>query len=297
MNKKAIALGFFDGLHIGHASLLNKVKQRAAELGVEPAILTFDTHPDTLVQKKAVMLISSPEERAYEVKRLFGIEEVISLHFDEEMMNMEWTDFIDRMANDYAAAHFVVGYDFRFGRGGIGSAQKLKFRCAEAGIGCDIMPEVRIDGITVSSTYIRHLLETGDMDTARRFLGHPYSLTDTVSSGHRLGSEMGTPTINLHFPEGVLIPRFGVYATRVFIQGDDKDRFAVTNIGVRPTVSGDGVVSVESYILDFNKDIYGKKVRLEFYDFLRPERKFSGVEELKRQILTDAGRVREYFGI
>ncbi|MBR5114559.1 MAG: bifunctional riboflavin kinase/FAD synthetase [Oscillospiraceae bacterium] len=292
MVKRIIALGFFDGLHRGHATLMERAKQRAAELGASPAVMTFDTHPDELVTGVKVPLITSPSERAHELRRLFGIDEMISLRFDKSMMNMPWEEFVSWLTENFDATGYVVGEDFCFGRGGKGTAELLEAWCAERGLTCDVMPQLLIDGVVVSSTYIRQLLLDGETEKAARFLGHPAELTGDVLYGYRLGSKMGTPTINMRYPDGVLIPRHGVYATRVHIEEDPTVYRAVTNIGVRPTVSGDGVVSVESYILDFSRNIYGYRVRLEFMAFIRPERKFSGIDELKAQILADAEKVR-----
>lgn len=293
--KKAIALGFFDGVHRGHAELLKKTTEAAKLLGASPAVMTFDVSPDRIVSGEKIGLITSPEERAEIIRRYFGIEEIIVLNFDDNLMHMNWQDFLLWLVRDFNAVHFVVGYDFKFGYKGEGNARKLAQKCAELGLGCDIVPQVMIDGVRVSSTYIRELLEKGHMEKAREFLGHPHSLTDIVRFGYKLGSKMGTPTINMKFPENVLVPAHGVYATTVQIEDEKATRYAVTNIGVRPTVGGAGDVSVESYILDFDRNIYGRRVRLEFYKMLRPEKKFSSVEELKEQIIKDAQEVRSYF--
>lgn len=291
--KRVIALGFFDGLHLGHGSLMEKAKQRAAELGASPAVMTFDTHPDELVTGVHVPLISSPSERAHELRRLYGIDEMISLRFDRNMMNMPWDVFASWLAENFDAAGFVVGNDFTFGQGGKGNANLLAQWCEEHGLTCDVMPQLEMDGVVISSTYIRELLLNGEAEKAAKFLGHPAELTGDVLYGYRLGSKMGTPTINMRYGEGVLIPRRGVYGTLVHIEEDPRIYRAVTNIGVRPTVSGDGEVSVESYILDFSRNIYGYRVRLEFMFFIRPERKFENIDELKTQILADAETVRQ----
>ena len=155
-----------------------------------------------------------------------------------------------------------------------------------------MIPKVTLDGETVSSTRIRELLLEGELERANRLLGHPHALTDTVRTGYRLGRKLGAPTINMRFGEGVLVPAHGVYAGRLRIEGESIDRWAVTNIGVRPTVSDGQQVSVESYILDYSGNLYGKRVRLEFREFLRPERKFEDTDALKEQIARDAQAVR-----
>lgn len=287
-SKKVVALGFFDGVHLGHATLLNRAKKVAAELGLEPAMLTFDRHPDELVGGKPVALINSAEDRKYIVSRWFGIHKIITIHFDREMMQMPWRDFVDMVIEDYGAVHFVVGHDFCFGYKGQGTAEKLKALGEERGFGCDIMPKVELDGVTVSSTYIRELVAEGRIEEANRFLGHPHLLTGTVRHGFKLGRKLGTPTINQKFEENVIIPRKGVYAAKLGLIGEEKLYPAVTNIGVRPTVSGGSAVSVESYLLNFDRDVYDQSVVCEFYAFMRPEMKFASVDELGERIKADA---------
>ena len=228
--KRVIALGFFDGVHIGHAALLNKTKERAAALGAMPSVLSFDVHPDTLVFHKEVPLINSAIGREDIIRREFGIDNVVFLHFSEHTMRIPWRQFIESIVQELAICHIVVGHDFCFGYRGEGTVERLQEYCAETGIGCDVIPPVMLDGQIVSSTRIRAMIEAGDMEQARRWLGHPHTLADTVHSGYHLGRKLGTPTINMFFPDGVLVPRHGVYAARVFLE-DGKSYVAVTNIG------------------------------------------------------------------
>lgn len=292
--KRVIALGFFDGIHMGHAALLERTVQRAREIGATPSVLSFDIHPDTLVFGKEVPLINSAAGRADLIRRLFGIENVIFIHFDRRVMQMPWQEFVQTLVQEMDAAWVVVGHDFRFGWKGEGTAQRLNEYCAENGLGCDIIPAVTLEGRIVSSTYIRELIRAGEMERANQFLGHPHTLVDTVHYGYRLGTKMGTPTINMRFPDGVLVPRHGVYAARAILD-DGSEHMAVTNVGVRPTVSGEDRVSVESFILDYSGNLYDRQVRIEFFRFLRPEMKFPSVDVLKAQILKDAESTRAYF--
>ena len=287
-SKKVVALGFFDGVHLGHAALLNQARKVAEELNIEPAMLTFDRHPDELVTGKPMALINSAEDREYIVSRWFGINKIITIHFDRDMMQLPWRDFVDMVMETYGAVYFVVGHDFRFGFKGEGTAEKLQELGKERGFGCDIMPKVELDGVTVSSTHIRELIADGRIEEANRFLGHPHLLTGIVHHGFKLGRTLGTPTINQKFNENIIIPRFCVYAARLGVIGEEEIYPAVTNIGVRPTVSGDKAVSVESYLLDFDRDVYDKRVVCLFYKFMRPEMKFTGVEELGARIKADA---------
>ena len=288
MKNTIYALGFFDGVHLGHAALLNRANAVAKELNIEPAVLTFDRHPDELVSGKPMALINSAEDREYIVSRWFGIDEVITIHFDHDMMQMPWRDFVDMVRETYGAVHFVVGHDFRFGFKGEGTAEKLKALGEEQGFGCDIMPKVELDGVTVSSTYIRELVADGRIEEANRFLGHPHLLTGIVRHGFKLGRKMGTPTINQKFDENIIVPRHGVYAAKLGVIGEEEIYPAVTNIGIRPTVSGDKAVSVESYLLDFDRDVYDIRVVCLFYSFMRPEMKFDSIDELGERIKADA---------
>lgn len=291
--QKVMALGFFDGIHVGHAALINKIKQRAEETGAEPAVLTFDVHPDNLVFKKSVPLINSAEDRENILSRCFGIDDVVVIHFNQRVMHMDWRDFIDELIDEMNLRWIVVGHDFCFGYKGLGTAEKLKAYCAERGVGCDIIPAVCRDGVVVSSTLIRQLIESGEMEKANEYLGHPHTLTDVIRTGYHLGTKMGTPTINMSFPQGVIIPRHGVYAAKAYIDG--QEYMSVTNVGIRPTVSDSGNVNVESFLLDFRGNLYGHRARIDFYKFLRPEHKFDDVAELAAQIKNDAQTTREYF--
>ena len=292
--KRAMALGFFDGVHIGHAALLDKTKLRAAEIDAMPSVLTFDVHPDTLVFNAEVPLINSAIGRKDIINRCFGIDNVVFIHFNQKVMHMDWREFIDELINELDIAWLVVGHDFCFGYKGLGTAPRLKEYCTEKGVGCDIIEPVCRDGIVVSSTEIRKLIQNGEIEKANEYLGHPHMLSDTVRSGYHLGTKMGTPTINMKIPEGVIIPRHGVYAAKVILD-DGSEHISVTNVGVRPTVSDAGAVSVESFILDFDGNLYDKQARVEFFSFLRDERKFDDISSLGEQIKCDAEEARAYF--
>lgn len=171
--KKVMALGFFDGIHIGHAALMERAKAAAAGLDAETAVLTFDIHPDTFVRGENVELINSAADRRYILSRWFGIENVYFVHFNEQTMRMHWQDFIENIIDTYNAVHFVVGHDFCFGYKGQGTAKVLAEYCREHGLGCDIIEPVKRDGVVVSSTIIRSLLSEGEMAKANEYLGHP----------------------------------------------------------------------------------------------------------------------------
>ena len=293
--KTVIALGFFDGVHKGHGELLKKTVQRAEELGAVPAVFTFDRPPKEVVTGQPVFLINSAQERQEIIRRIYGIEQVILAPFDQTMMTMDWQDFItDLLVKQYGAVHLVAGHDYRFGHKNAGNPALLQAKCAELGIGCDIIPKVEHDGITVSSTYIRTLVESGDVERAAEFLGHRHCLSQTVEHGYRIGRTIGIPTINFTGPRHVLIPKNGVYITRVYLP-DGRSYAGVTNVGTRPTVSDGDAISVETFLLDFQEDLYEKRIRLDFCRHLRNEQKFGSLEELKAQIEQDIAVTREYF--
>jgi riboflavin kinase/FMN adenylyltransferase len=293
--KRVIALGFFDGVHKGHGALLNVAKSKAQELGVRAAVLSFDVPPGKTIDNKPVPMINSPLDRAYLMKHLYGIDDRIFLHFDDELRHMEWWRFLEWLKSDFGAVHLVAGYDFRFGYKGEGTVPLLLQKCAELGIGCDIVEKVAADDLPISSTRIRELLIDGQCEKANELLGHYHILSDVVRYGYRLGRKLGTPTINMRFEDGVLVPRHGVYVAKAHILETGDCYNAVTNVGVRPTVSGSDAVSVESHLLGFSGNLYGQGIRIEFFKFLRPEIKFDCVEDLRDQIRRDAAETQSFF--
>ena len=298
--KRVIALGFFDGIHIGHAALMKRVLEIGDKTGLIPSVITFDNHPRSLVDGISIPLINSPEDRAGLLRRVFGIEDIIFLHFDKTTISMTWDKFIDHLIEEFGARHLVAGNDFKFGFDAGGNSRLLAEKCRKAGIDCDIIEDVVYDGIVSNSTYIRELLIEGNIERANAFLGHPYVLTDIVRYGYKLGRTLGTPTINMRFAPGVLVPAFGVYATRVYLEdnknsGDFDGHIGVTNIGIRPTVDDSGHITAETHILDFQRNLYGHQVRIEFHKRLRPEIKFNDINELKTQIQKDCDEASGYF--
>ena len=293
-NQRVIALGFFDGVHTAHGALLRRVKEVAAERNAVPAAFTFDCHPSARLSGRSVPLLTSVEDRAFLMQSRYGMEEILVASFDE-MVQMNWADFISHyLAGEQSAVHVVCGNDFRFGWKGEGNPERLKSKCAELGIGCDVIGAIELDGIRVSSTYIRTLIESGDMERAAEFLGHPHILSDIVTPGKRLGRTLGFPTVNLHFQPGVIVPAYGVYAAKVYLE-DGSEQIAAVNVGVRPTVEAVSEPNVEAFLLDFDGDLYGQRVRLEFYRHLRGERKFPNVETLTQEVLQNAEETRAYF--
>lgn len=292
---RVIALGFFDGVHLGHAALLRLTHRRADEMGIPAAVLTFDTHPDTLVYHQPVPLINTLEDRKYLLKEKFSMDEVILAHFDRAMMEMPWEAFVeDYLLGELGAKHVVCGHDFSFGYRGQGTPDKLRRLCAQRGVGVNVVDKVSLGGITVSSTHIRQLIRQGDMEAAAQMLGHRHFLSGEVLHGKELGRRLGFPTANLALPEGLIAPAYGVYATLVTLP-DGSAHPAVTNVGVRPTVHDQLGRLVEAWILDCTAELYGETIRVEFFTRIRGEKKFDSLEALREEVLRNADETRIYF--
>ena len=273
--RTVIALGFFDGVHIGHGTLLRKTVERAKELDATPAAFTFDRAPKEFVTGVPVPLLTGVEERCALIRGLYGVERVIVAQFDTAMMTMPWRTFLEQLAGQHGAVWLVAGHDYRFGYKNEGTPELLRAWCAEHHLGCDIIPKVELDGVTVSSTHIRALVEAGDMPGAAAFLGHPYALTGTVVHGHRLGSTELVPTLNLSSAVRLVLPPRGVYASRTRLPDGTMLR-SVTD-----------ALSIETHLIGYEGDLYDAFVTVEFLRFLRGERQFESIEALHRQIERD----------
>lgn len=282
MKKIIYALGYFDGVHLGHKALLAACRVLAKENGCSCGAVTFSSHPQQLLQGENPRLINTNEDR--EALLLTGVDRVLELEFTRELQNMDWQAFCSMLVEKYNAAGFVCGTDFRFGKGGAGTALLLQNYCLENGLPCKLVTQVEKDGIRVSSTHIRALLEQGDLEQASHHLGHWHILSGTVCHGKALGRTIGIPTANLLYPNALVHLPCGVYATRVTVEG--KTFPAVTNVGNRPTVNGENV-TVESYLIGFDGDLYGKQIRVEFLRFVRKEQKFESLAALQQQIKQD----------
>ena len=285
--RRVIALGFFDGVHIGHGALLKKTCQRAAELGAVPSAMSFDTHPDTLVFGTPTALLNTMDERKYLMQSLYGIRDVIFCHFDAAMMNMDWQAFVeDYLVGQLHACHLVCGHDYHFGARGLGDAEKLQAKCRALDLGCDVIEKVELDGIIVSSTYIRSLFARGDLEQAVRFLGHPHLISGLVQHGDSRGRTLGLPTANLLLEPSLLVPAFGVYGGWADAGADGRYPTAV-NLGVHPTVHELKQPVAEASLLGFSGDLYDKPLRLELLFQVRPEQHFSSLDALTAQITRD----------
>lgn len=290
MKKQTIyALGYFDGVHLGHQALLNTCQALAQSKGCQSGAVTFLTHPQQLLQGSTPGLINTVHDRQHLLRR--QVEQVVLLEFDRQLSQMDWRRFLQLLIQRHGAAGFVCGTDFRFGRSGEGNASLLEVFCAEQGLVFQAVEQQVVDGVRVSSTHIRSLLEAGKLEQAYRFLGHPHVLSGTVTKGKQLGRTIGVPTANVTYPDELLKMPHGVYACRVQAQG--KWYTAMTNIGTRPTVNGAGV-TVESCLLDFTGDLYGEEILIAFCGFLRPEVKFPDLSQLQQQIEKDKFSVEKF---
>ena len=288
---KVIALGFFDGVHLGHKALFTRTCEIAKKRGAQAAVFTFDSHPTDVLTGEAVPLITDTQAREHLIRMVGGIDEIIMQAFDTDFAALSWEGFVELLKNEYGAVHFVCGYDFRFGKNGAGDVLRLKEKCTQLGLGLDVIAPVKIDGMPVCSTHIRKLLLAGKMEQASAFLGHPHVLMGEVVPGKKLGRKIGAKTVNLHFSTGVIVLPKGVYATKVTLS-DGAQYLAATSIGTRPTVEQAGDMTIESHLLDFEGDLYGEEICLSFYHYLRPEQKFESLEILSEQIQKDITKVR-----
>lgn len=286
------ALGFFDGVHLAHQALLDACRTMAADLGCRAGVITFQNHPEERVIGAAPALINTYEDRNLLLTH-YGMEQVTTLVFDQALMQTPWETFAQDLLETHHAAGLVCGEDFRFGFRGEGTAETLQAFCKMQNIPCTVVPCQKIGETVVSSTHIRKLLETGKLEDANAFLGHPHILSGPVVSGRQLGRTLGFPTANLCLPEGLVTLPFGVYACKAYIE--DSEYLAVTNIGNRPTVGGHRT-TVEAYLLDFSGDLYGKTLSLSFHAFLREEKKFPDLETLTREIEKNGAQTKKLLG-
>lgn len=287
---RVYALGFFDGVHLGHQALLKACCELAQHHNAEPCAITFQQHPQSLFTKNPPKLINTIEARLSLLQQ-YGMQSVLSYPVDKETMSTPWEVFLTKLLHS-GAVGFVCGEDFRFGRQGEGDAQKLVSFCKERNLDFRIVEDQMLDHMRISSTHIRQLIEQGEMEQAVRFLGHPHVLSGTVICGQKLGRTIGIPTANLSLADDTVCPMLGVYACKARV--DSKEYLAVTNIGNRPTVNGQHI-TVEAWLLDFTGDLYGKTLTLSFYKFLRPEQKFDSLEELATEIQKNALQTRKIF--
>jgi riboflavin kinase/FMN adenylyltransferase len=288
-----LTLGVFDGLHLGHQKIMQTVAERAKAVGAQATAITFDPHPRAVLHpESAPPLLQTLDQRLANFEVL-GIEQAIVIPFDKEFAGKPADDFLRDIVHERLQAKEVyLGKGFAFGKGRSGNIELLRKLSEELGFVADEVPEIVLRGQRISSSAIRKLLSEGSVNLARRMLGRPYGIEGVIVRGNRRGHTIGFPTANLH-PHNRVIPKFGVYATATLVDG--QWRRSITNVGVRPTFGQDLEPSIESYIFDFDGDLYGDVLRVRFLHRIRDERKFNGIDELKGQIRRDSTRALNYF--
>lgn len=288
-----VALGCFDGVHIGHAKVISTAREIADRLGCACAVWTFDEPPRNYFIKNGVPLITDKKEKE-ELIRSLGTDKLISVPFTRETAKISAEDFFENiLVRRLKAVHIVCGFNYTFGAQGLGNEQMLEELCKQKGIGFTALQAVSVSGVTASSSAIRDALMDGNTQLAGSLLGRPYALRTIVISGQQLGRRLGFPTLNQEFPTGRLVPKHGVYVTRITVDSEKRSFFGITNVGTRPTVGGTSLFA-ETNIFDFSGDLYGKTVKVEFLNFLREERKFPTLTLLTEQIEKDVLTAKEY---
>jgi riboflavin kinase/FMN adenylyltransferase len=301
----AVALGNFDGVHLGHRQVIQPVllPQVADASGkqVHPTVLTFHPHPQEFFSGQPRKLLTPINEKVLELKAL-GVVQLVLLPFNKELASLSPEQFVEEILLQRLKATCIsVGSDFRFGHGRVGTAADLQAIAAANGIKVTIAPLKNLNGERISSSAIRQALQEGDLQLSNRLLGRSYSLIGKVSQGQQLGRKLGFPTANLQLPSEKFLPRLGVYAVKVHILRDGDAEHPLTsealagvmNIGYRPTVDGTTQV-VEVHLLDWSGDLYGQTLVVSLEKFLRPEQKFASLDDLKTQIKRDCESARAF---
>lgn len=292
LHNSAVTLGKFDGLHKGHQKLIHKIVDLKKD-GYTSVMFTFMFHPSTLFSNKEIDLIYTEEEKRIKLEQS-GLDVMISYPFTNETASMEAEDFVkDVLVDRIDAKVIVVGDDFHFGHNRRGDVALLKELSKKYGYEVISYEKVNFHDEVVGSTSIRHEIEQGNMELANELLGRPYSIIGEVLHGRKIGRTLGVPTTNLIPSSDKLLPPNGVYASRTIIDG--KSYEGVTSIGYKPTVGADKSRGVETFIFDYDADLYGKIIEVEIYGFERGEVKFDSLDELKEQMQKDIIFAKDYF--
>lgn len=285
----ALAIGNFDGMHRGHRAIMDDLRTRAALIGLMPSVMTFEPHPREFFTPGAAPARLTSLREKLELLEEAGVARVYLCRFDQAFASITAREFMQNILRRLDTRLILVGDDFRFGADRVGDIMLLR----DSGFAVESVPDVTVDGERVSSTAIRHALAAGDLAHAARLLGRPYSLSGHVTHGDKLGRELGYPTANVHMLHE-RPPLFGIYAVKLAGIADESLP-GVASLGVRPTMKEAGKPTLEVHLFDFNRDIYGLHVRVQFLKKLRDEEKFPGLEALKRQIAIDEAMARDYF--
>lgn len=292
--KTIVTLGTFDGVHKGHKSILEKLINSSKQTGCESVVLTFFPHPRMVLQQNSdIKLLNTIKEKAYLLEQC-GIDNLIIHPFSHEFSRLTAEEFVkDILVDRLNICKIIIGHDHRFGRNRTANIDDLIRFGQEYSFEVEQITALEVNEVSVSSTKIRHALADGDIKTANRFLGYPYFLTGTVSTGKQLGRTIGFPTANITIAEDYKqIPAQGVYAVSAVIKG--KTVLGMMNIGIRPTVGG-LTQTIEVHFLDFTANIYGQELKVSLHHRLRAEQKFEGLDALRKQLETDRVQTREFF--
>lgn len=279
-----IALGSFDGLHIGHLSLIYKVVEIAKKNNGKSMVFTFKNHPKTLIDKENVPKLLMDNNRKVEILRIHKVDIVCFQEFNLEFMEMTPKEFVEFLVLKYNVKGFVVGFNYKFGYKNLGNVELLQKLQNKYGYELYVMEPCTYNAQVISSTRIRKALEDGDVLDASKMLNVPYALSGEVIDGKKLGRTIGFPTANLEYNEKFILPKVGVYYTNIKVNNNIYK--GITNVGNNPTVDGKAL-TIETYILDFEKDIYGEKIDISFIKKIRDEKKFNSLEALKDQLAKD----------
>lgn len=293
----AIAIGNFDGVHAGHRALLDAAVAAAAEIGGDAVALTFDPHPTAVLAPDRAPSLICGRSRRLELIGARGIDAAVVEPFTNELAATSPEAFVaDILLGVMGARHIVVGYDFTYGHKAGGNIETLRAAGAERGFAVEVVDPVEVGGAVASSTEIRARIAAGDLAAAAALLGRFHDVDGVVVEGAKRGRELGFPTANLEVPVG-LLPPAGIYATRVAVLDGNGGRYAAaTSLGTNPTFGENAPLSFEAHLLDFDGDLYGKRLRVELVESLRPEKRFSDIAELVSAIEADVVKTREIIG-
>ncbi len=292
--ESVVTIGTFDGLHLGHQQIISKVIKVAEEKKLTSVVVTFDPHPRAVVSKDYNMqLLATLDEKKILFEEL-KIDNLFVINFTLEFAKISSDEFVKNYLIDKLnAKHVVIGYDHKFGKNRNGDKSTLKEFGIKYGFDVTCMDEFQSEGDTISSTVIRNLLQTGEVDTANSYLGRNYSFFGKVVEGAKRGREIGFPTANIEIDNPYkLVPANGVYIVKASL--DNQSLYGIMNIGIRPTFENENNKVIEMHIFDFNKNIYGKEIKIEFIKRIRSEKKFNSKEELINQITKDKNFAEEF---
>ncbi len=289
IKKPVVALGNFDGIHIGHQALIKKTVDLAKTNNATAVLFTFYPHPLKVIKQSSEPFIIQTFKEKVKVAQKLGIEAVVCARFTKEFSNMHPEMFVKEiLIKRLGAVSVCVGHDYTFGERGRGNIKALREFSNDYDFELVVIPPIKINGIIVSSSKIREFLQAGDIENAKMFLGRPYTISGIVKKGDGRGRRLGFPTANV-YPKNDILLKDGVYAAYVFI--DSKKHIAAVNVGYNPTFKGEEK-HIESFLLDFESDIYGKRIDIEFVKFIRGERRFKKMPDLINQIQEDVAKIK-----